>query len=475
MPASPFRSGLFARRRPSAQGESAVPSRALATRLIRVILGCYIVVAVTLTGIQMVIEYRRASDRLKDEVAAMQRTFSPGLEDALWRFNAAVLSGILTGMKEIPVVLGVEVRDENGKRVQALGTVTASDGRASRVDVEGRESPVTRSPVTQGFGRPFSQTFPLVHTERNGQRFPVGSWTIHSDDAIAIDQVKNTLIVILINSALKSLVLGLIFFAVIRHMVGRPLAQIEGYLGRLDADNLDAPPLSLTAGGRHELHALTASLNTMVLRLRRAFEDNAHLMQELREMNASLQERITERTRDLERLAHTDLLTGLNNRRKLDLALERAALQASSDGTPLCVIVADVDHFKAINDLYGHKVGDRVLVAIAGILAEGVRTGDTLGRWGGEEFLIVCPGTRLSEGAACAEALRQRIEATALPLIGSRTCSFGVAELRPGETTDGLVTRADAALYRCKRNGRNHVETRAIAQSDLETWERGAA
>jgi diguanylate cyclase (GGDEF)-like protein len=281
--------------------------------------------------------------------------------------------------------------------------------------------------------------------------------------------------VILINSALKSLVLGLIFFAVIRHMVGRPLAQIEGYLGRLDADNLDAPPLSLTAGGRHELHALTASLNTMVLRLRRAFEDNAHLMQELREMNASLQERITERTRDLERLAHTDLLTGLNNRRKLDLALERAALQASSDGTPLCVIVADVDHFKAINDLYGHKVGDRVLVAIAGILAEGVRTGDTLGRWGGEEFLIVCPGTRLSEGAACAEALRQRIEATALPLIGSRTCSFGVAELRPGETTDGLVTRADAALYRCKRNGRNHVETRAIAQSDLETWERGAA
>jgi hypothetical protein len=147
MPASPFRSGLFARRRPSAQGERAVPSRALATRLIRVILGCYIVVAVTLTGIQMVIEYRRASDRLKDEVAAMQRTFSPGLEDALWRFNAAVLSGILTGMKEIPVVLGVEVRDENGKRVQALGTVTASDGRASRVDVEGRESPVTRSPV----------------------------------------------------------------------------------------------------------------------------------------------------------------------------------------------------------------------------------------------------------------------------------------------------------------------------------------
>lgn len=201
----------------------------------------------------------------------------------------------------------------------------------------------------------------------------------------------------------------------------------------------------------------------MVRRLRAAFEDNGQLTRELRAVNASLQERVAERTRELERLAHTDLLTGLDNRRALDTALEAASLRA--EAAPLCVILADLDHFKAVNDRHGHKVGDAVLAALAASLREGLHEGrrreDTLGRWGGEEFMIVCPGTHLAEAAALAEDLRQRIATTILPAIGPRTCSFGVAERRPNETTDSLVARADAALYRCKHNGRNHVATQA--------------
>jgi diguanylate cyclase (GGDEF)-like protein len=462
MPRSPFRF----RSHGAPGGAPPAASRALATHLMRVIFGCYVVVAVALTGVQMAIEYRRASDRLQDDVAAMQRTFSPGLEDALWRYNAAVLGGILTGMKEIPVVLGVEVRGERGERVRALGTVTGAQGQAVRVDAEGRESP-----VTPGFGRPFSRTFALMHTERDGQIFPVGSWTLHSDDAIALDQVKNTLVVILINAMLKSFVLALIFFVVIRHMVGQPLSQISRFLAQIDANNLGARPLRLSTGGRHEFHALTDTLNGMARRLRRAFADNAHLMDELRAVNASLQARVEERTRELERLAHTDLLTGLDNRRRLDAALEACAIQARADGAPFSVILADVDHFKAINDRHGHKVGDRVLVALAGTLSDGVRPGDTLGRWGGEEFMIVCPGTGLAQARALAEALCHRIAKTPLPLTGPQTCSFGVAESRIGESPDSLVTRADGALYRCKSNGRNHVET----QSGPQDRERGAA
>ena len=449
---APFRRRRAGPAGPPAGAGAPIPSRALAARLMRVIFGGYIVVAVALTGVQMAIEYRRASDRLKEDVAAMQRTFSPGLEDALWRFNAAVLSGILAGMTEIPVVLGVEVRDEAGRRVQALGTLTGPDGRSVQVARDGQEHP-----VALGYGRPLSRTFELVHTERNGQHYRVGSWTLHANDALAIDQVKNTLVVILINSALKSLVLGLIFFVVIRHMVGRPLAQMSRFLAQLDADTLDTRPLMLRVGGRHELHALAEALNTMVRRLRRAFEDNARLMQELRDMNVSLQARVAERTQELERLANTDLLTGLHNRRRLDGALEAASARAAADGTPFCVIVADVDHFKGINDRHGHKVGDRVLVALAALLAEGVRPTDLLGRWGGEEFMILCPETGLEAAAALAEALRRRVAATSLPVVGARTCSFGIAALRAGESGDGLVTRADAALYRSKHRGRNQV------------------
>ena len=176
-----------------------VRDRALAGRLMRVMFGCYIVVALGLTAVQMVVAYRAASQRLQDDVAALQRTFSPGIEDAMWRYNAEVLRGILAGMKEIPAVVGVEVRDEAGRRVQATGTRTDESGQVSQLGPPDETPPATRS-----FGTPFSRTFPVVHTDENGRSYPIGSWTVYSDDSIAIDQVKNTLYVILINSAIKS-------------------------------------------------------------------------------------------------------------------------------------------------------------------------------------------------------------------------------------------------------------------------------
>lgn len=444
--------------------------RALAGRLMRVIFGCYVVVAVGLTALQMLVAYRAASQRLQDDVAALQRTFSPGIEDAMWRYNGEVLRGILTGMHEIPAVVGVEVLDEAGGRVQAIGTVTDASGRIWHSG--GQKAAPS---VAGGFGTQFSRTFPVVHVDGNGRRYPIGSWTVHSDDSIAIEQVKNTLYVILINSAIKSVMLWFIFYLVIRTMVGRPLGQIRDYLARIDADTLAAPPLTIEAGGRNELHAVARALNTMRERLRSSFEENAALMRDLREMNATLQDRIAERTRDLETLAHTDLLTGLFNRRKLDEALAEAAERATLSGAPLALILGDVDNFKAVNDRYGHTIGDQVLVAFAALLRDAVRPTDILGRWGGEEFMLLCPATDLAAATAIAERLRQRVEATALPEVGPRTCSFGVAVLAPAESTDSLVARADAALYRCKRSGRNRVEASSGPRPEVEVPERGAA
>ncbi|NGM35910.1 diguanylate cyclase [Methylobacterium sp. DB0501] len=455
---------------PPPRDKAPARDRALAGRLMRVIFGCYVVVAVGLTAIQMLVAYRAASQRLQDDVDSLQRTFSPGIEDAMWRYNAEVLRGILAGMHEIPAVVGVEVRDEAGQRVQAIGTFTDPAGKVWHISRNDEMKSTSGS-----FGTSFSRTFPVVHTDENGRLYPIGSWTVHSDDSIAIEQVKNTLYVILINSAIKSLMLWFIFYLVIRTMVGRPLGQIRDYLARIDADTLAAPPLTIEAGGRNELHALAGALNTMRDRLRRSFEENAALMRDLREMNATLQDRIAERTRDLEALAHTDLLTGLFNRRKLDEALAEAAEQAGQGGAPLSLIIGDVDNFKSVNDRHGHKVGDQVLIAFAALLRDSVRPGDILGRWGGEEFMLLCPGADLATATAIAERLRQRVEGTALPEVGPRTCSFGIATLTPGESTDSLVARADAALYRCKRNGRNRVEASPGPRPDAVMPERGAA
>ncbi|SFL06958.1 GGDEF domain-containing protein [Methylorubrum salsuginis] len=412
--------------------------RSLAARLLRVILGCYLVVAVAVTGAQVAMEYRSAHRRLEADVRAMERTFGEGLADALWNFNKGVLRGILRGVDEMPVVTGVEVRDEHGGLLESVGG--SEDGQ--------------RWPSL--FDRPFERRFDLVYYDENRRPHRVGHWIVRSNDGIALDQVKETLIVILINSLLKTLALLAIFSIVVHRMVGRPLAEIAGFVTQLDIRTLGDRPLQLRSRGNHELHLLAGVFNLMTARLRRAFDDNAVLLRDLQEANATLQARVEERTRDLERLAVTDPLTGLGNRRALDEALAKAVRE---EGAGLSLILADIDHFKAINDRHGHAVGDAVLVALAAALGAEARAGDRLGRWGGEEFVILCPATGLAEAQGLAEAMRRRVAETELPGVGQRTCSFGVAERIAGESADGLLARADAALYAAKHNGRDRVET----------------
>ncbi len=165
-----------------------------------------------------------------------------------------------------------------------------------------------------------------------------------------------------------------------------------------------------------------------------------------------------------------DPLTGLWNRYALLETLSREQSRASREGTPLSVIMIDLDHFKQVNDTYGHQAGDAVLREAARRMQTGIRTYDQVGRYGGEEFLIVLPGTSEANAAHLAERLRGAIAAQ--PVTAERglriavTASLGVAAVEPPEASDpaSLIRRADEALYRAKENGRNRVE-RADAES----------
>ncbi|WP_131110403.1 sensor domain-containing diguanylate cyclase [Sulfuricystis thermophila] len=163
-----------------------------------------------------------------------------------------------------------------------------------------------------------------------------------------------------------------------------------------------------------------------------------------------------------ELLARTDALTGLANRRAFDEVAQQEIQRAQRYGTPLTLVLADLDHFKAINDSHGHDVGDCVLQDFARILAGSVRNVDLVGRWGGEEFAILMPGTDLTEATQAAERMRRQVEQAQL-CIEETTCrytaSFGVAAFRADmPTLASLLGRADMALYRAKRLGRNRVE-----------------
>lgn len=159
----------------------------------------------------------------------------------------------------------------------------------------------------------------------------------------------------------------------------------------------------------------------------------------------------------LREAASLDPLTGLQNRRGGEGLLERAYIGSRESGAPFSVIVADVDHFKAINDTWGHPVGDRVLENVSRLLRACVRATDGVVRWGGEEFLIILPHCDLRAAADQAERIRERVERTPQPEAGQITLSLGVAQLGAEETVASLIERADRALYQAKRRGRNRV------------------
>lgn len=171
-----------------------------------------------------------------------------------------------------------------------------------------------------------------------------------------------------------------------------------------------------------------------------------------------LREELLTQTEDLARQAATDSLTGLANRMKFDARLNEELARSQRSGRPFSLIIFDIDHFKEVNDIYGHPVGDQVLVRLSRTVGASVRQSDLLARWGGEEFVILLADTEAAAAYETAKKLRLLVAHTIFEHVGTITASFGVAQVTPGDHADTLVARADNALYRAKLNGRNRVE-----------------
>ena len=203
-----------------------------------------------------------------------------------------------------------------------------------------------------------------------------------------------------------------------------------------------------------------ASAAAYGLRVRRARQREAELMRLVNERTTQLEEA----NRRLEELSFVDSLTEIGNRRQFERILDLEWRRAVRSGSPISLILADIDHFKRFNDTHGHQIGDRCLRDVATLLDSIVqRAGDQVARYGGEEFAAILPDTDAEGAASIAERMRQAVEG--LETDGGRvTVSFGVATViaKDHSSADALIAAADSALYDAKREGRNRVKARTL-------------
>jgi diguanylate cyclase len=249
-----------------------------------------------------------------------------------------------------------------------------------------------------------------------------------------------------------ALLLAGLLSTVIATSVTRPISHISEVVARIERNDLAARTVAAAAG---VLEPLAAGINDMAERI-------AFTQDELRLEVEMATEELRRQKEAAERAARIDALTGVANRRAVNENAESEVQRALRYGTPVSLILIDLDHFKAVNDSYGHHTGDAVLVSFARTVSEAVREVDVVGRWGGEEFLVLLPDTGVAEAMRAADRMRSALAECDLHFQGRHihfTASFGVAEFNPAELTFySLLDRVDAALYRAKETGRDRVE-----------------
>ncbi len=211
----------------------------------------------------------------------------------------------------------------------------------------------------------------------------------------------------------------------------------------------------LDAAGRPEHYVSVRTDITSIKMAEMMLESN---QERLEELVAQRTAELAEREAAFQRLSETDMLTGVANRRKFDETLLVETSRAQRHGLSLMLVMLDIDHFKSLNDTYGHQVGDSVLVEFAQLLASNIRAHDFLARWGGEEFAVLATLSEGEDPRQFADKLRALIAANDFSAVGHITASLGLSLYRTEEDIDALLSRADKALYAAKSNGRNRVE-----------------
>ncbi len=405
----------------------------LSKQLLQSILVIYLLLTFVVTMIHLSVDYQYTKNNIQNELKQIAKTFHPALQTALWELNNEQLHSIVDGMMNIPLIYGVQIKNSSDE-----------------ILIDKFQKNMKKEDSLK-----YYHQFPIYY-QMNENSIYLANVNIYSDDEAIFERLKVGFLMILLNAIIKTAVLIFLFFVAFRKYLEKPLQDLTNTIVKLRVENIDERKITVDMKYDNELKILHDEFNKLLNKI--SIEEN-NRVELLRGMNQKLEFEVEKRTKELQYIAITDGLTQLYNRTKMDMELQKLEGIYKRYGRVFSVIMIDIDYFKSVNDTFGHQVGDSVLKEFAKILKENIRNTDFIGRWGGEEFLIVCPETSEENATTLALNLRKQIEETLFEKVGHKTMSVGVAQIKDEMDLDTLINNADNAMYFAKENGRNRVVT----------------
>ncbi len=427
--------------------------RSLGMRLVLVTLAfslLYTLVAVAVLGASAL---DAEQSTMNDELEQVEQIYSDTLTKAIWELDREALQNHLETALHVPAVGRIEVQITLAHGAPQILTLERPGWQSDE------DTPTRRSQ--------------LVYAPYPGAKEVVGSLLLQGDGRLLQQRLRARLAVLIVTQTLQSLLLAGLIMWVFHRMVTVHVRRIAQHLAALTPSTLHTPLAPLRPAPRgDELDQLADGVNQLQQGLASHLDQQQRYEKELASHRDDLAHMVEQRTAELQlanarlqNLARTDALTHLPNRRHFDEAKNVEFQRALRTGTPVSLLVCDIDNFKAYNDHYGHAMGDQCLAQVAEVLRDTLaRAGDLVARIGGEEFGILLPATDGAAAFLLAERVRAAVQAAAIPHAHSPaapvvTISIGLAVLELGKTRDfdDLFDEADQALYRAKAAGRNQV------------------
>lgn len=416
-----------------------IGAHSLSWQLLKAVLSIYFAITLLVTLTQMGIEFLHTRKTIAHELASVESSFSPALTTALWELNFEQLEALHKGILDLPIISSMQVEDAS-----------------NRILISGAEKSATSGQITH--------IFKLSH-RFSGEDIFLANVSFQAAGDVVFDRLRVGFQMIMVSALIKSAALTMLFFWAFRRRLAVPLQKLTEAVTSVDLDSLKDQQVDLQQAQANELTELEEAFNRMLNRLEneRVAHDSA-----METLHKELEQQVAERTHDLQRanqqleqLVRTDPLTGVANRRHFVERVQIEIQRAHRENTPLALLMLDLDHFKSINDTWGHSSGDSVLRNFAALISGLSRTSDLLARLGGEEFAMILPNTGLEGALELAsrilELVRQQSIDTGTAPIFYSTC-IGAATLASQESSyEPLLKRADAALYRAKKGGRDRV------------------